>query len=502
MAILFAQNECIGYPADSVNGAFGSGDPRVDNDGTTARAGYQRKDMTGYGRSAGALFPVLNRVAVEDINSGQFWIHCRMSLGNIINGTKYIRFCDESNQSAAHWTLRAQSSRTVSFTYDGNGNGASVSTPSNSTYNGVFTIDVLIDLDSDEIVFYHDEVEVHRDVVSKPTNINVQDHFNAVLVHDDDMTISEVIFTHNEDTRGWRLVDLNPDSVGTHSEFSGDIANINTIGLTSDSMSASDEALATFNHGGFPSEITSDDYEVRAVLSGIVAEATSDSRVPVATPIMVVGSDIVEAPKYLFYGRDRTLTENSENTSILELNEVNHFTGQPWTIDEVKNMEIGFKAGGLSTVATGTVGLDSGYAGIMNYRSLQTLGSFSSQVPIVLPEEGNFDKPTIYLRGLIAYTSPSTYVRIFMGTTSTGNSADGTDDGQRPESADWGNLNRVDMTVLFDDGTMHKLVGGVASSAGDGNYYYNFGSVSGATDFAAKMESHVGSGVTVGMSFY
>ncbi|PMP10208.1 hypothetical protein BCS93_11070 [Vibrio breoganii] len=203
---------------------------------------------------------------------------------------------------------------------------------SDSTAN----FDYCFDLANDEIKIYLNENL--QATISAPLKENWSgseaSYLRFYILRYGALTFSQMVVA-DEKTVGWRVKTLTPDSAGTYQEYSGDVSDINSIALSSETANSTDThgAKQTYQYTDVQSEIQTD-MKVAAV--AVETVGNSIGTLSSLSNIVIVDGEEYKLPN------TTDVQSNNFGTGIVDQMDVNPRTGLAWTFDEVNSLEFGF----------------------------------------------------------------------------------------------------------------------------------------------------------------
>lgn len=208
------------------------------------------------------------------------------------------------------------------------------------------TVDLKIERSTGTITMYLDGVQIKKSTSSffeaaSLLNANIERmriDFSAT------QKPSELIITEDIPTIGMRVVNLSPETNGSEATMSGNVSDINTVGLTEANMTTIDPTTHTFNYEALNAGVDQNNMVVKAVSISSVASKDELNENQTLRNVMKIGGQ-----KHII-GDALTLTTTSAATPLTTISEINPETGQSWTFAEISAIEAGVVIGGDSAL--------------------------------------------------------------------------------------------------------------------------------------------------------
>ncbi|AUR93601.1 hypothetical protein NVP1188A_33 [Vibrio phage 1.188.A._10N.286.51.A6] len=307
-------------------------DPRKRNDteGNGHEADWTRKafGQSGLG-SVGGENPWLFKVPFSTTHSGdKIWFHIRKSQYD--SGYNLFPICllDASDNLVFLYKHQARvnhmvETNSISEIICGNESGSH------------YTWDFCLDFAADTITCFRDE-EVYAFYESVGIIGLVPDKLALPLASSKSTTIFNEMIIADEQTVGWKIKTIHPDTAGTSQEWTGTAADVNTPVLDETTSNYTESAGAqtyVCTPADSPNDATG--YTVKCVVSSSIATSSSPALITYSNAIKINGT-VHSMPS-------RNIFAKSLAGSIVDYIDVNPDTGEAWTLAEINAAEFGFK---------------------------------------------------------------------------------------------------------------------------------------------------------------
>ncbi|CAH0447871.1 hypothetical protein SM033_00047 [Vibrio phage vB_VpaM_sm033] len=356
---LYIQNECdSNFRKDlGPNDVFTNTDKRTT---TSTSNGHRHPDyQRGIDHNMHYNYRVLEDFENE---TDDLWFHFRMNEGFSACQIDFFPEGERKGSNRAHFMIFGTSSSNLGI-YVEKGSSVEIYGETVIPTNQRCSIDVKINITSGAWAAFVNENKVGEGTNSSIATLDASDF---KWWYNDSSNVSsgaaEVIITQGIPTLGMRLIELPPEALGTSTDLTGNLSDVQSITLTEAGMSTDAAGSQTFTYEDIKAGVDLTDMEVRAVSINTIASADElfeDN----------FGENVIKIGGTEYKGKGSIIDTASDALHQKDIMEINPATGAAWTIAEINALEAGFSysappVGRMIVADSGTYfGYADGFAG-------------------------------------------------------------------------------------------------------------------------------------------